>query len=116
MNIAVSVLIGMCWGTAAAFAGSRLLKKALEKKDVRYFNRMNTLKIIVDVAAIAVLFFLRNVLPFNSVAAMFGTAVAVSVLSTVFSFKIAAAGQTVKADAAETGNENAESGNSASED
>lgn len=96
MNTFISVISGLCWGSAVAFANSRLLKKAIEKQSVKHFNRINTLRVIIDVAAIAVLFFLKSVLPINSIIAMLSTAVAISVLSTVLSFKIAAAGNQLK--------------------
>ena len=89
MNLVLGVLAGLLWGAAAAALNMRISKKALAKGETNALLASNLGRSAVDIAALAVVFLLRNVLPFSYEAMLVGTAVSLSLLTILFAFRIA---------------------------
>ncbi|MBQ3209874.1 MAG: hypothetical protein IJB09_00055 [Oscillospiraceae bacterium] len=86
MNNIFAVLFGVVWGAAAAFANSRIARKALEKKDIKAAKNARRVQMLVDIAALVVLVLLRNILPFPYEISLVSAIIALSVLTIVFLF------------------------------
>ena len=86
MNNIFAVLFGIVWGAAAAFANSRIARKALEKKDIKAAKNARRVQMLVDIAALVVLVLLRNILPFPYEISLVSAIIALSVLTIVFLF------------------------------
>lgn len=90
MKYLIGALAGLVWGSLAALLNAFITKKALETGNDKMMLASNFLRMLVDVAALGLVFLLRNVLPFSFEAALVGTAAALSLLMIVFAFKMAA--------------------------
>ena len=86
MNNIFAVLFGIVWGAAAAFANSRIARKALEKKDIKAAKNARRVQMLVDIAALVILVLLRNILPFPYEISLVSAIIALSVLTIVFLF------------------------------
>ena len=86
MNNIFAVLFGVVWGAAAAFANSRIARKALEKKDIKAAKNARRVQMLVDIAALVILVLLRNILPFPYEISLVSAIIALSVLTIVFLF------------------------------
>lgn len=96
IKILCSILGGALWGLAAAWLNRSVTKSILKKINASAASAnsvllmaSNLLHLLVDIAALAVLFLLRNVLPMHFAAAIVSAAVALSLGTTVFSFLLA---------------------------
>ena len=81
---------GLVWVSLAALLNDFITKKALNKGNDKLMLASNALRMLVDVAALGMVFLLRKVLPFSFEAALVGTAAALSLLMIVFAYKMAA--------------------------
>lgn len=90
MTIVFGVLLGAVWGFLAALLNAYVTKKCIAKNTANAMLVMNLVHGAVDVAALAVVFLVRNVLPIHFVAAIVATAAALSMTTIVFTFKFAA--------------------------
>ena len=90
MKYLIGALAGLVWGSLAALLNAFITKKALEKGNDKMMLASNFLRMLVDVAALGLVFLLRNVLPFRFEAALVGTAAALSLLMIVVAYKMAA--------------------------
>ena len=86
MNNAIAVIFGVLWGAAAAFVNSRIAMKAFEKKDARAAKNARRLQMLVDIAALAIIVLLKNVLPFAYELSLVSALISLSVLTIVFLF------------------------------
>lgn len=86
MNNAIAVIFGVLWGAAAAFVNSRIAVKALEKKDAKAAKNARRLQILVDIAALAIIVLLKNVLPFDYGFVLVSALISLSMLTIVFLF------------------------------
>lgn len=86
MNNAIAVIFGVLWGAAAAFVNSRIAMKAFEKKDAKAAKNARRLQMLVDIAALAVIVLLKNVLPFAYELSLVSALISLSVLTIVFLF------------------------------
>ncbi len=89
MKIALSIIGGAIWGLLDALLNAYLMKRAVAKNDIKSVSLCNILRFVVDVAALAIVFLLRNVIPMHFTAAIISTAAAMSIFTIVFTFKIA---------------------------
>ena len=89
MDYVLGALAGLLWGAAAAVLNMVISKKALEKSNSTALLAANLGRMAVDVAALAVVFLLRKVLPFSYEAMLIGTAVALSLVTIFFAFRLA---------------------------
>ena len=88
MNNAFALVFGVLWGALAAFVNSRIAVRAFEKKDAAAAKKARRIQMLVDIAALAVIILLKNVLPFSYEFALVSAIVSLSVLTIVFLFII----------------------------
>lgn len=86
MNNALAVIFGVLWGAAAAFINSRIAVRAFEKKDTKAAKNARRIQMLVDIASLAALILLRNILPFSYELALVSAIISLSVLTIVFLF------------------------------
>ncbi len=89
MQIALSIIGGTVWGLLDALLNAALMRNAVAKNDIKSVSLCNTLRFVIDLAALAAVYLLRNVIPMNFTAAIIATAVAMSIFTIVFTFRIA---------------------------
>lgn len=88
MNYAIGAVLGLIWGALAAFINSRITKKALATGTQNAVMIMNAAHMAVDIAALAIVYFLRNILPFSFEATLIATAAALSIVTIIFTYTI----------------------------
>lgn len=88
MNYVIGAVVGLLWGALAAFMNSRITKSALKKGSNNAVMGMNAAHMFVDLVALAVVFFLRRLLPFSFEATLIATAAAMSILTIVFNYSM----------------------------
>ena len=86
MSYLIGALVGLVWGTAAAFVNSLITKKTIEKNTTKAAMTANYLRIGVDIIALAVVFLLRGLLPFSYEACLIATAIALSMGTLIATF------------------------------
>ena len=87
MNFLWGSLAGLAWGALCGVLNILILKKSLGKNDSNLLMAGNLARMVVDLAALLLVFLLRKVLPFSYEAMLVGTAVALSVTSLIFAFR-----------------------------
>ncbi len=87
MELVLGGLIGLVWGALCGFVNTRILKKAMEKNSNNAVMAANGIRMGVDLASLAAVYFLRTVLPFPYEAILVGTAVALSVVTILFAYR-----------------------------
>lgn len=90
MTYVISVLAGLVWGFLAALLNAFVTKKCIAKQSTNAIMAANLIHMLVDVAALAAVFLVRNVPWLNFAAAIVATAAALSITTIVFTFKLAA--------------------------
>ena len=90
MTYVFGVLAGLVWGFLAALLNAFVTKKCIAKKNTNALLASNMIHMLVDVAALAVVFLLRNLSWMNFAAAIAATAAALSITTIVFTYKLAA--------------------------
>ena len=89
MSIALAVLAGLVWGALAAVVNYFIMKKSIEKNTNNAVISSSMLRTAIDVAALGAVFLARNVLPFDFTYALIACAVAMSIGTIVFTFRLA---------------------------
>ena len=89
MNIAVPILLGLVWGALCALAGGLITRRSLAKNSSNALLIGNFLRTLTDLAALALVFLCRELLPFDYTWMLIATAVALSVGTIIISFRIA---------------------------
>ncbi len=89
MKIAIAIAAGVLWGALAALLNMAINKKALAKGNTNALLAANLGRTAVDLAALGIIFLLRKILPFPYEAMMLGTAIALSLLTVFFAFRMA---------------------------
>ena len=88
MEYFIGAVMGLLWGALIAWLNSRISKKAIAKNDTKAILTANFVRIAIDVAALAAVFLLRNVLPGNFEATIAGTAASLGLLTVYFAFRL----------------------------
>ena len=88
MEYLIGAVIGLLWGALIAWLNSRINKKAIAKNDTKAIMRANMIRMAIDVAALAAVFLLRKVLPWNFEATIAGTAASLGLLTVYFAFRL----------------------------
>ena len=83
MMTVLAALCGLVWGAAAAFLNFAISRKSVTKDSTAALTGASVLRLIVDFAALGLVFLLRNVLPFRFDVTLVATAIAMS-LTTIF--------------------------------
>ena len=89
MKIAIAIAAGVLWGALAALLNMAINKKALAKGNTSALLAANLGRTAVDLAALGIIFLLRKLLSFPYEAMMLGTAIALSLLTVFFAFRMA---------------------------
>ena len=90
MGYVLGAICGLIWGTAAALLNFQISKNSIMKDNTASLLGANVLRILVDLAALLVVFLLRKVLPFRYEAALIATAVALSMVTIVCAYRMSA--------------------------
>ncbi len=88
MKYAVGALLGLLWGAVLAWINSRINKKAIAKNSTRALLGANVIRTVIDIAGLAAVFFLRNILPFSFEATIAGTAASLGLLTVYFAYRL----------------------------
>lgn len=87
MKIVIGVLAGLVWGGLVGLVNILIMKKGLKKNDNNLVMAANLGRMVLDLAALGLVFLLRNILPFPYEPMLIGTAVALSLASLIFAFR-----------------------------
>jgi hypothetical protein len=88
MKYAVGALLGLLWGAILAWINSRINKKAIAKNSTKAVLTANAVRMLIDIAGLATVFLLRNILPFNFEATIVGTAASLGLLTVYFAYRL----------------------------
>ena len=88
MRYLIGALAGLVWGLLAGLINSLITKKGMAKNSAAAMMLANMARTAVDVAALAAIFLLRRLLPFSYEMALAGTAIALSLFTIVFAFRM----------------------------
>ena len=89
MQIFLSVLAGLAWGAAVGFVNILVTKKMMNGS-AGQLGAMSLLRTLIDVAALAAVYFTRKLLPLRFEFTLLATAVALSLVTIILSFRLAA--------------------------
>ena len=84
-----SVAAGLVWGTLFGLSGARVTKKMASGSE-REISSMSLVRTVMDVIALAAVYFTRNLLPLRFEVTLVSTAVALTLIGIVAAFRIAA--------------------------
>ena len=90
MEILWSVIAGLVWGGLFGLIGARLTKKMASGNE-RLISSMSLVRTLLDVVALAAVYFTRRLLPLRFEVTLIATAVALSLIGIVAAFRAAAA-------------------------
>ena len=88
MRFVFGAAAGLVWGALAAYLNLQINKKALAKNSTNALLAANLARTAVDIAALGLIVLLRSFLPFRYEAALVGTAIALSLLTIVFAYRL----------------------------
>ena len=88
MQILFSVLAGLVWGGAVGLVNVLVTKK-LMMGSANQVGAMSLLRTFLDVAALAAVYFTRNLLPLRFEVTLIATAVTLSLVTIILSFRLA---------------------------
>ena len=88
MKYVIGAVTGLLWGALVAWLNSRISKKAIEKNSTKAMMLASLLRTALDIAALALVFLLRNVLPGNFEATIVGTAASLGLLTVYFAYRL----------------------------
>ena len=89
MKIVLSVIGGAVWGLLAALADFFIMKKSVAKNTNAALMGSGMARTAVDLIALGAVFLLRNVLPYDFAVCMIACAVAMSLATIVYTFRLA---------------------------
>ncbi len=88
MKYVIGAIVGLLWGALIAWLNSRINKAAIAKNSTKALMAANFGRTLVDIAGLAVIFFLRKVLPFSFEATIAGTAASLGLLTVFFAYRM----------------------------
>ena len=88
MSYVWGALAGLAWGALAAFINYRINRAALKKNSNKALMGSNAARMAVDLAALGAVYLLRKRLPFSFEATIIGAAIALSLLTIVFAYRL----------------------------
>ena len=90
MEILWSVIAGLVWGGLFGLIGARVTRKMASGSE-REISSMSLVRTLLDVVALAAVYFTRRLLPLRFEVTLIATAVALSLIGIVAAFRAAAA-------------------------
>ncbi len=88
MQYVWGALAGLAWGALAAFVNYRINKAAVGKNSNTAMLAANMARMTVDLVALGAVYLLRKRLPFSFEATIIAAAVALSMLTIVFAYRL----------------------------
>lgn len=88
MKIVLGFIVGLLWGAAASGIISIIGKRCAAKNTPEAVTAYARASGLIGLAAVLIVFLVRNLLPLNNLAMIMGTAIALSSLSIIFALKI----------------------------
>ena len=88
MKYVIGAFLGLLWGALVAWLNSRINKAAIEKNSTKAMMGASMGRTAIDIAALGLVFLLRNVLPGNFEATIVGTAASLGLLTVFFAFQL----------------------------
>ena len=89
MIIFLSILAGLAWGALFGLISAVVTKK-IASGDGRLVGALSGVRLLVDLAALAAVYFTRELLPLRFEYTLIATAIALSLVSIVAAFRTAA--------------------------
>lgn len=89
LSYVLAVLAGAVWGVAMALLNMLIMRAALKKNKDRDLMAANLVRTVLDLAAFAAVFLVRNILPLPYTFVLVGTAIGLSMTTIVYSFRLA---------------------------
>ena len=89
MNTALSVIVGLIWGGLFGLLSAFVTKK-IASGDEKKISSLALLRMLIDAAALAAVYFTRNLLPLRFEITLISSAIALSLVSIVAAFRTAA--------------------------
>ena len=89
LKYVLAVALGAVWGVLVALLNMAIMKSCLKKNTESAILAGNLARTALDLAAMAAVFLLRNVLPLPYVFVLVGTAAGLSFTTIIYSFKLA---------------------------
>lgn len=89
MNYFYGVLLGLVWGACAAGLNAAVMKHFLKKQNTSLLMAGNIVRFFVDILALGLCLLLRNSEVISFYTAIVGTAVSLSILTIVFTYRLA---------------------------
>jgi len=86
---ALAVLAGAVWGVLVALLNMAIMKRCLHKNTNSAIMIGNLARTLLDLAAMAAVFLLRDVLPLPYVFVLVGTAAGLSITTIICSYRLA---------------------------
>lgn len=88
MNYVIGAVMGLLWGALVAWLNYQINRKALAKNNTKAVLTANMCRTAIDIAAMGLVFLLRNVLPGNFETTIVGTAASLGLLTVFFAFRL----------------------------
>ena len=88
MKYVIGAVIGLLWGTLVAWLNFRINKAAIAKNSTKAMMGASMGRTAIDIAALGLVFLLRNVLPGSFEATIMGTAASLGLLTVFFAFQL----------------------------
>ena len=88
MKIVLGLIVGLLWGAAASAVISLIGKKCAAANTPEAITAYARASGLIGLAAVLIVFLVRNIIPLNTLAMIMGTAVSLSSLSIIFALKI----------------------------
>ena len=89
MIIALSILAGLAWGALFGLS-SALISKKIASGDGKKIPALGMIRMLIDVAALAAVYFTRDLLPLRFEVTLVSAAIALSLVGIVAAFRTAA--------------------------
>jgi len=87
MQIFLSILVGLVWGAVFGLINAAVTRK-LASGSEQQLSSMSLIRTLIDVVALAAVYFTRNLLPLQFQYTLIATAVSLSVIGIVVAFQV----------------------------
>lgn len=89
MKYFLGVLLGLAWGACAACLNAAIMKHFIKRQNASMLMAGNIIRFFVDILALGLCLLLRNSESISFYTAIVGTAVSLSILTIIFTYKLA---------------------------
>ena len=89
MKIVLALLVGMLWGIVPCLVNYKIGLFYAEKKTNEAVKAYSNISRLVSLAGFLVIFLVRNLIPLNTAAILFGVAISLSTVGIYFTLRVA---------------------------